>query len=210
MIHEIDTAIESFLGQEVLGSAGVEVSFEAPTKEWAQKRTSPVVNAYLYDIREDNNRRQVGVYESRNEKGELTARTEPPRFFRLSYMITAYASRSLDEHRLLSAILISFLPHKVFPERHLTGTVLETGLPVLLEIGRAPVESRQISDVWTAFGGELKASIDLVATMPVSSDTKNVDVQLAVGGVLLQAFGTTGQNSVASHRQTGVSENDTR
>ncbi|MCL5047767.1 MAG: DUF4255 domain-containing protein [Firmicutes bacterium] len=210
MIHEIDAAIESFLTQEILGTAGVEVSFDAPSKEWAQKRTSPMVNTYLYDIREDANRRQVGVYESRNEKGELIARTEPPRFFRLSYMITAYASRPLDEHRLLSAILLAFLPHKVFPERYLTGAVAESALPVLLEIGRGPVENRQISDVWTAFGGELKASLDLVVTMPIPSDAKMVDTPLAESGVVLQAFGTTGQNSVASHKKTDETGHDTR
>ncbi|MEV7547917.1 Pvc16 family protein, partial [Streptomyces sp. NPDC089915] len=31
---------------------GIEVSFEAPTRDWAARRNAPAVNAYLYDIRE--------------------------------------------------------------------------------------------------------------------------------------------------------------
>jgi len=207
VIHEIDSAIESFLSQEVLQDSGVEVSFEAPTKEWAQKRTSPLVNLYLYDIREDSNRRQVGVYETRNEQGELIARTEPPRFFRLAYLITAYASRPLDEHRLLSAVLIALLGHKVFPAQYLVGSVADANLPVLLEIGKAPVESRQISDVWTAFGGELKASLDLVITVAILSSTVPIDVKIATEGTLLRTHGTDGQEDVASRQKVSKSGN---
>ncbi len=205
MIHEVDNALESFLSGEVLQDSGVDVSFEAPTKDWAQKRTSPIVNLYLYDIREDSNRRQVGIYETRNELGELLARTEPPRFFRLSYLITAYAARPLDEHRLLSAVLISILPHKVLPTEYLSGNIADANLPVMVEIGKAPVENRQISDVWTAFGGELKASLDLVVTVAMPSTTVPINISLAKEGALIRTHGFGGQESVVAHDKANQS-----
>lgn len=199
MIHEVDEAVESFLEREVLNGSGVEVVFDAPTKEWASRRTSPTIDVYLYDIREDANRRQVGTYETRDEGGGLVARTAPARFFKLSYLVTAWTQRPIDEHRLLATLLTSFLCHKVMPERYLVGSIEAIKLPLLVEIAKPPPENRQISEVWSALGGELKASLDLVLTAPVSAETVPVTAPLASRGARIRATGDPGQESERSY-----------
>jgi hypothetical protein len=42
--------------------------------------------------------------------------------------------------------------------------------PVQLNVALPPTEDRSIADVWTALGGELKPSIDLVAIVPFVID----------------------------------------
>jgi hypothetical protein len=62
MIHDVDETLRQIVERDVLADAGVEVTFQAPTKEWAASRTSPAIDLYLYDIREDVGRRDVAHY----------------------------------------------------------------------------------------------------------------------------------------------------
>ena len=61
MIHEVDDALRALVEKQALNGNGVEIVFDAPTKDWVARRTSPCVDLYLYDIREDLSRRQTAV-----------------------------------------------------------------------------------------------------------------------------------------------------
>ena len=197
MIHEVDEGLETLVKSEVLDGANVEVLFDAPTKEWAGRRNTPTVDLYLYDIREDTRRRSAGNYEDRDEKGVLRATTAPPRFFRLSYLATAWTQRPEDEHRLLSALLSTFMRYRVIPAEMLTGTLAELNVPVLLEVAKPPPENRQISEVWSSLGGELKASLDLMVTAPMSYEPVDITAPPAEEGLALHTFGEEGQESAS-------------
>lgn len=93
MIHEIDEVLRGVLRGGGLAGTDVEVAFDAPTRDWAAKRTAPTLDAYLYDIREDVNRRERGAVSVRDENGIVVRRRQPPRWFRLSYLVTAWTER---------------------------------------------------------------------------------------------------------------------
>ena len=175
MIHDVDEAIRTLLQRDALGGAsGIEISFEAPTRDWASRQNSPVVDAYLYDIRENLNRREVAYEEIRDETGRVTARRPPPRHFKLSYLLTAWTQRPEDEHRLLSSVLGCFLRHDRIPPEILTGILADQPLSVTVSIALPPSQDRAISDIWSALGGELKPSLDLVINAPF--DTGRVEL----------------------------------
>ncbi|ATW51857.1 DUF4255 domain-containing protein [Streptomyces xantholiticus] len=170
MIHEVDEALRDLVRGEALGEgADVEVVFDAPTRDWAARRNTPTVNLYLYDIREDLRRRSRGRQNIYDEQGRVTARTLPPRYFKLSYLISAWTQRPEDEHRLLSALLACFLRHDALPGVRLGPELTATGLPVPVSIALPPPEDRAFADVWSALGGELKPSLDLVVSAPVTT-----------------------------------------
>ncbi len=123
---------------------------------------------YLYDIREDMRRRERGLHNEYNEAGVIVARRRPPRYFKLSYLITAWTKRPEDEHRLLSSLLISLLRHDALPAAHLPGALAELGIAIPMTIALPPPEDRSFADVWSALGGELKPSLDLVISVPVT------------------------------------------
>jgi hypothetical protein len=127
------------------------------------------VNLYLYDIREDLRRRSRGRQNIYDEQGRVTARTLPPRYFKLSYLISAWTQRPEDEHRLLSALLACFLRHDALPGGRLGPELTATGLPVPVSIALPPPEDRAFADVWSALGGELKPSLDVVVSTPVAT-----------------------------------------
>lgn len=166
MIHDVDESLRALVRREALNGSQVEVAFDAPTKEWVARRNSPAVDLYLYDIREDLERREVTWEEIRDESGRVVERRPPPRRYRLSYLVTAWTARPEDEHRLLSALLSCFIRHDFVPEELLAGQLEGVAQPVYLSVAQPPREDRSIADVWSAMGGELKPSLDLVATAP--------------------------------------------
>lgn len=169
VIYEVDTALRTLIERET-GIRDVDVVFDAPTREWAGRRTVPTVDVYLYDIREDLRRRERGVLNEYNEdQTRIVGRHGPPRHLKLSYLVTAWTQRPEDEHRLLSALLGTFLRYEALPSDLLSGPLAEIGLPVPLTVGLPPPEDRGFADVWSALGGELKPSIDVVVIAPVNT-----------------------------------------
>jgi hypothetical protein len=168
MINEVDTALHGLLTEVILAATGTEVVFEPPSKDWAARCSAPTVDLFLYDIREDPARRQAGRIEQADGDGMVTSLRDPPRWYRLSYLVTAWTRLPQDEHRLLSALLAGLVGEPLLPASRLSGTLAELGLPVRLDVALPPMESRSLADLWSALGGELKPSLDLVVTAPLA------------------------------------------
>src|ERR1041385_6521184 len=170
MIHEVDETLRGIVRRDVIKGGDIEVVFDAPTKEWSSRRNTPTIDMYLYDIREDLRRRRYGITDVRDDNGHTVGRRPIPRVFKLSYLITAWTQRPEDEHRLLSAMLGCFLRSDRIAQGDLTGSLAEQGWPLDITIALPPPEDRALSDVWSALGGELKPSLDLVVITPMDVD----------------------------------------
>jgi hypothetical protein len=168
MIGEIDDALRALVKASDGIAADIDIALDAPTKDWAARRNAPTVDLFLYDIREDTKRREYGFTEQRDDRGLVTSRAPAPRFFKLSYLVTAWTQRPDDEHRLLDALLRCFLRFDAIPAAFVVESVAETGLPCSLTVAQPPPEDRAFADVWSSLGGELKPSLDLVVTAPVT------------------------------------------
>jgi Pvc16 N-terminal domain len=169
VIHEVDSALLALIRREATGARDIEVVFDAPTKDWAGRRNAPTIDVYLYDIREDLRRRERGLINEYDDDERIAARILPPRHFKLSYLVTAWTQRPEDEHRLLSGLLSCFLRYDAIPADLLTGPLAELGAPVPITIALPPPEDRSFADVWSALGGELKPSLDLVVCAPTDT-----------------------------------------
>ncbi|MFD4242265.1 DUF4255 domain-containing protein [Streptomyces sp. NPDC058525] len=168
MIHEVDEALRRLLAESGLEASGVEVVFDAPTRDWAARRSAPTVCVFLYDIREDHTRRGSGAGEVYDADGFVVARRTPPRWFDLTYLVTAWASRPQDEHRLLSQVLARLVSTDTLPQHLLVGTLAELGLLVDVDAGGTGMDAPAASDVWSALGGELKPSLGLRVKAPLA------------------------------------------
>lgn len=193
MIDEIDEALKGILKDEALEGADVDVVFDAPTKDWAARRNAPTVNAYLYDIREDMRKRTRGMINDYNEEGIVTGRRLPPRFYNLSYLVTAWTQRPEDEHRLLAEMLVCFSNYEAVPPERLNGRIGALDLPVEMRISLPPPEDRSFADVWTALGGELKPSIDVVLSVPLAPQRRFTAGPPVREGTVVTLEDTTGE-----------------
>lgn len=197
VIHEVDVALRSLIEREATAGTEVEVVFEAPTKDWAGRRNTPTIDVYLYDIREDLRRRERGLVNEYDDRERVRARHLPPRHFKLSYLVTAWTQRPEDEHRLLSALLSCFLRHDAIPTEFLTGPLADMALPVPVTVALPPPEDRSFADVWSALGGELKPSLDVVVSAPTDTGQQYQagppveQPTISLGGTARRADGTT-------------------
>lgn len=186
MIHEVDEAIRRLLTEGGIPGGGGELVFDAPTRDWTARRTAPTVNVFLYDIREDLERRRTGAAELHDDAGTVVGWREPPRWYRLSYLVTAWTNRPTDEHRLLAEVLVGLTRTDSLAPHWLSGTLAELGLSVTLEAAGPVSEGRAATDVWSALGGELKPAIDLRVTAPVAGQRTDAG-PVVTEGVVLQA-----------------------
>ncbi|WP_082899616.1 DUF4255 domain-containing protein [Rhodococcus phenolicus] len=203
MISDVDDALRRLIEQEAVDDAEVDVVFDAPTKDWAARRTGPTVDVYLYDIREDLRRRQRGLV-NEYDNGRVRARHLPPRYFKLSYLVAAWTQRPEDEHHLLGRLLACFLRHDALPGDLLSGPLAALGLPVPVTVALPPPEDRSFADVWTALGGELKPSLDVVVSVPADTGRAQPAAPPALRTPRLSAAGKDGSVPGEQKRRRGL------
>ena len=165
MISDVDAALSALLREEVLRGQSADIAFDAPTTEWAARRNGPVVDVFMYDIREDVERRDAAAQPIRDQRGRITGHRPGPRYFRLSYLLTAWTSRPEDEHHLLGQMLENLVRFDRIPAAHLSGRLADE--QVVLQVALPPGEDRSLTDLWSALGGEMKPSLDVVVIAPL-------------------------------------------
>ena len=162
MLTEIDKALGTLLSTQTYVNERIKVDLEAPTKDWAARRTGPVLNLFLNDIREDTQRRTADIIEVKDEKGIVVARRPAERTFMFSYALSAWTSRPEDDHALLGAALNNLLQREYLPEDLCEGTLAElarAGRPALVRVGGVLYSERLVTELWTAIGGEFRPVI---------------------------------------------------
>src|SRR3954469_16930351 len=136
-IADLDEALRKLLRRELErhGFEAVEVAFDAPSKDWSGKLTSPTVDLFLYDLREAVERAEISPSESRGNGQAIV--TPPPLRLELTYSVTAWTKAVEDEHRLLSQVLAILFSHRKLPPDLLNGRAEAAGLrDVETQVGR--------------------------------------------------------------------------
>ncbi len=164
-LADLDEALRTLLRRELerRGFEGVDISFDAPSREWAGKLTGPTVSVFLYDLREARDQADISGGENR-ENGRAVI-TTPPLRLEATYAITAWSKAVEDEHRLLSQLLSILHSYRSIPADLRNGRLAEAGT-IETMVGR-PVEEK--ADFWTAVGGQYKPSIDFAVRLSITS-----------------------------------------
>ena len=166
MLADLDESLRALLKRELSrhGFDGVEVAFDAPTREWASALSSPVVNAFLYDLRESKDHHPIEWHIEKANNGVREHRL--PLIVEASFAFAAWARAVEDEHRLLSQVLAVLYAYPTLPEDVLTGSLADKvsqPYPLKTHVGGPKGEGK--SDFWSAIGGQCKASLDYVVAL---------------------------------------------
>jgi hypothetical protein len=172
MLADLDESVRALVKRDLgrHGFDGVEVVFSAPDKEWSAGLSSPVVNMFLYDLREARDLRPIGWDFHQGENGNAYE-SRPPLVLDASYAVTAWTRAVEDEHRLLSQVLAILYAHAVLPEDVLVGTLANGSQPEPLRTRVAQDRQDDKADFWTSVGGQFKASVDYVVTVSCQAGT---------------------------------------
>ena len=171
MLADLDESLRMLLKRELErhGFDGVEIVFDAPTKEWSAGLSGPTVNLFLYDLREAGEKR-IAQWKEERANGRA-ASTRPPLRVEASYAVTGWTRAVEDEHRLLSQVLGVLYAYSVLPDEVLSGRLANGVQPYPLETKVAGEKAEDKSDFWTSIGGQYKASLDYVVTISCPSGT---------------------------------------
>jgi hypothetical protein len=162
----VDESLEAFLRATVpLSAQDVDVSFEAPDREWSAKLNRPTLNLFLWDIRRSSERARAGV-ETIERNGEVVRRLALPRV-ELRYLTTAWTSDHGDERALLSGLMRTLLAHHEIPATFVVEALRSVPAPTLL-MARAGDDQ---PDAGKILDGQLKPAISLLVVAAVDTDT---------------------------------------
>jgi hypothetical protein len=164
-LADLDEGLRALLKRELghHGFEGVEISFDAPSKEWSGKLTGPTVSLFLYDLREALDQTDISGGERRGNGRAVV--TPPDLRLEATYAITAWSKAVEDEHRLLSQLIGILHSYRELPADLLRGRLSEAGR-IETVVGR-PMEEK--ADFWTAVGGHYKPSIDFALRLSIRS-----------------------------------------
>jgi Pvc16 N-terminal domain len=162
-IRVVDESLERLIRAELPLSEDLgDVMFEAPTSNWSAQLSRITVNLFLYDVGLSAHPARASI--RRSGQDGTTERRPPQPMIRLGYLVSAWAGSPRDEHQLLGEVVSRLAAHPTLPAQYITGDLASS---VYLRLGDD--EGNRLRDIWSAAGGQLKASFTMEAS--VAADT---------------------------------------
>jgi len=161
--------------------AGALINFDLPDTQWRNTVNKLTVNCYLYDVRENRELRRAESTLYRSADGKKAALRRPAVRVDCAYSITAWSvankDRVLEEHRVLSQVLLLLLQNPRIPAGDLKGTMLNQPQPYPTVVA-APDSTKNNPEFWKALDQELRPALNYVVTLGMWLDPVPADVDM--------------------------------
>jgi hypothetical protein len=169
---DLDETIRQLLIRHVpLDLAEVDVSFDAPDREWSGRLTRPTVNLFLYDVRENKDLHEAMWEVGRDAKNGSVSRRKLPLRINAIYNVTVWARAPEDEHRLLWRVLAALSRHATLPADLAHGGLQAQPFPVLAKVAQPEQARTNPADLWQAVDNRIRPSLTYVVTLALEPDT---------------------------------------
>jgi Pvc16 N-terminal domain len=163
---DVDDTIRQLLIDHVpLDLAEVDVSFDAPDREWSARLSRPTVNCFLYDVRQNVERRDAEWSVTRDMRTNVVTRRQGPLRIDATYYVTVWARMPEDEHRLLWRVLSVLARFPVVPQGVLAGELQEQPYPLQARVAQPGEQHTSATDLWQALDNRVRPSLSYVLTL---------------------------------------------
>ncbi len=167
MLNDLDTTIQSLLTKNGNFGSEIEISFELPSREWSGRLSRPTVNCWCFDVRENlklrNSERQV------QRNGNSSQITRPPKRMDLIYLVTAWARKVEDEHRLLWRTLSVLKPITQISPAQCEGALRYQTLDIPLTVADMSLSPVNLVDLWGVMDNQMHLGFTLQATLELDT-----------------------------------------
>jgi hypothetical protein len=161
MIRDLSETLKALLGQDLVNT---DILFDRPSEPYQHDKT--VVNLFLYDIRENVELRSNELIVER-KNGQAIFRPAPRRVA-CTYLVTAWPTSgtelALQEHRLLSQVLLILSRYPKIPVSFLKGSLVGQEPPLPMITAQAD-GLKNPAEFWTALGNKLRPSLTVTVTI---------------------------------------------
>jgi hypothetical protein len=159
MIAEVDEALCRALARVL--PKGTVVRLDPPKPTWQTEKPSQAIDLFLFNLASDDRRLMSGYDEVRDPDGRVLSRRDPAKRYFLSYLVTARAPKIAEEHELLDTALRALTDNESLPTSCLPDALLETGMPVYVDLDPAGP-----GPLWTSLGMPARAAFVLTVSAP--------------------------------------------
>ncbi len=168
LIFVLQTLAEILAGGTSLTST-TQIDFGHPSNR-REEATEPILNVYIYDIRESKQLQHSGRQLERNQTGlRQTANvTWPPTWFEISVLLTAWDKTAFGEHHLLTEALTVLLRHRALKEEFLVSELRGYG-NLSMSVSMEP--AIEVGSLWSALTVPLRAALFLTITVPFEAQS---------------------------------------
>jgi hypothetical protein len=168
MLKDIHLALRQLLYAHAgINSDELDIRFETPTEEWVNSLTVPTVSFFLFDIRENTEKRETNLQTVRGTTRGY--RRMPPRRIDLFYLASAFCTDVDDEHLLLWRLLATLMKYRQLPEDLLPDSLKSLDPAIVTRI-EASQESRNVAEIWNALGLRPHPAVCYAVTAPLDLD----------------------------------------
>jgi hypothetical protein len=173
---DLDETIRQLLVRYVpLTLTEVDVSFDAPDREWSGRLTRPTVNCFMYDVRENEELREAAWDYARDHANGMVTRRKLPMRFNATYNVTVWARAPEDEHRLLGGVLMALARHPVLPEDLVQGMLTAQPFPIAAHVGKPEQTRTNPADLWQALENRIRPSLTYMVTVAIDPEVMFVE-----------------------------------
>ena len=168
LIFVLQTLAEILAGGTSLTST-TQIDFGHPSNR-REEATEPILNVYIYDIRESKQLQHSGRQLERNKTGlRQTANVSwPPTWFEVSVLLTAWDKTAFGEHHLLTEALTVLLRHRSLKEEFLVSELRGYG-NLSMSVSMDP--AIEVGSLWSALTVPLRAALFLTITVPFEAQS---------------------------------------
>lgn len=168
LIFVLQTLAEILAGGTSLTST-TQIDFSHPSNR-REEATEPILNVYIYDIRESKQLQHSGRQLERSQTGlRQTANvTWPPTWFEISVLLTAWDKTAFGEHHLLTEALTVLLRHRALKEEFLVSELRGYG-NLSMSVSTEP--AIEVGSLWSALTVPLRAALFLTITVPFEAQS---------------------------------------
>lgn len=165
MIEEVDRSLERWLRAAVpLPSGTADVVFEQPERDWDARRSTPLVDLFLYSVTPSEKRAATGSRVVPRDGGGLGRERVTP-VMQARYLISVWGGGSGVEHELLGRIVNLLARSRAIPHEHL-GDGLRAAKPKPT-VSLVPDPSTTLPQLWQALTIPPRAGVQLLVETPV-------------------------------------------
>lgn len=177
MLDAVDRTLERLLRDGLASrlTESASISFAAPDSDFPSASvTLPSINLFLYEVRENLERRTNERRIERRLDG-TAQRRPPPLWVDCGYLITAWSNessptRAFDEHKLLGEVLAILLAFPTVPPQLRDGSLRDEDAAMRLALLH-PSSLQSIGEFWQAMGGRPRPALTCTATVAIPAAT---------------------------------------
>ncbi len=194
MLHDVDKTLENLiLEYGRIDRNDVDISFEQPNSEWSAQLNRPTINCWCFDLRENTKLRNKDMRHNLRgrDKSQMRAKNGrvpsaqlslPPMRIDLSFLVTAWARKVEDEHRLLWRALAVFAQMTHLEPEICQGAMRNQPYDMPVSVAQMGETLNNFTDLWSVLDNQMRLGFTITLTVALDLE-HTLDVPFALESV---------------------------